>query len=205
MARKKKDEAEKTRQDILDAALTVFSQKGYLRSTLNDIATAAGVTRGAIYWHFKDKVDLLEALSDDIGCCHDTTHEEIIAREPFDSLEELRDKILHWLVDIENNHRLNTYYKFIYYKIEYHEELEPVLARQREEKRLILKAFEKDFKQLQRIGQVKRDIKPAHAALMTSVFVKGLIQHWLFDRTAFSMKQTAPVLFNHFIEGLRPQ
>jgi len=62
MARKTKEEALKTRDAILDAAVQIFSVKGVSRTTLANIAKEAGVTRGAIYWHFKNKEDLLGAL-----------------------------------------------------------------------------------------------------------------------------------------------
>lgn len=62
MARKTKEEALKTREAILDAAVQVFSVQGVAKTGLADIATAAGVTRGAIYWHFRNKDDLLGAL-----------------------------------------------------------------------------------------------------------------------------------------------
>ena len=54
MVRKTKEEAEQTRKDILNAARIVFHECGVSRSSLEKIAKAAGVTRGAIYWHFKD-------------------------------------------------------------------------------------------------------------------------------------------------------
>ena len=60
--RRTKEEAEQTRQDLLDAALTVFSQKGYTATRLEDVARTAGVTRGAIYHHFGSKADLYGAL-----------------------------------------------------------------------------------------------------------------------------------------------
>ncbi|MGR5065525.1 TetR family transcriptional regulator [Photobacterium sp. DNB22_13_2] len=62
MARKSKEEAEQTRLLLLDTAMKVFSQKGLNKATLAGIAAEAGLTRGAIYWHFKDKADLLDAL-----------------------------------------------------------------------------------------------------------------------------------------------
>ncbi|MDM8514977.1 TetR family transcriptional regulator [Desulfobacterales bacterium HSG16] len=202
MARKTKEEAEKTRKNILDAALSTFSIKGYMRSSLNDIAIAAGVTRGAIYWHFKDKVDLLEALWEDIDRCHKNTKEDVV-RDGFYSIDELRKNILEWFYEIEDNPRLNTYYKFMAYKIEYHEELEPVLAHQREEKRMMMKSLEEDFRQLQNANRMRADIEPGHAALMTFAFVRGLMEHWLFDRTAFSMKKTVPVLLDNFLGGFQ--
>jgi TetR/AcrR family acrAB operon transcriptional repressor len=62
MARKTKKEAEKTRQQILDAALKVFSEKGYSKTTFVDIADEIGLTKGAVYWHFKTKPELLAAM-----------------------------------------------------------------------------------------------------------------------------------------------
>lgn len=58
MARKTKQQALETRQHILDVAMRLFSQQGVSATSLAQIAQAAGVTRGAIYWHFKDKSDL---------------------------------------------------------------------------------------------------------------------------------------------------
>lgn len=60
--RKTKTEAQKTRQYLLDAALEVFWRDGVTRASLQAIAQEAGVTRGALYWHFKNKEDLFETL-----------------------------------------------------------------------------------------------------------------------------------------------
>ena len=60
--RKTKTEAQKTRQHLLDAALEVFWRDGVTRASLQAIAQEAGVTRGALYWHFKNKEYLFETL-----------------------------------------------------------------------------------------------------------------------------------------------
>jgi TetR/AcrR family acrAB operon transcriptional repressor len=62
MARKTKKEAQKTRQQILDAALKLCSEKGYSKTTFVDIANEIGLTKGAVYWHFKTKPELLAAM-----------------------------------------------------------------------------------------------------------------------------------------------
>lgn len=64
MARKTKQQALETRQHILDVAMRLFSQQGVSATSLAQIAQAAGVTRGAIYWHFKDKSDLFGEIWD---------------------------------------------------------------------------------------------------------------------------------------------
>ncbi|CAG9295062.1 TetR family transcriptional regulator [Celerinatantimonas diazotrophica] len=65
MARRTKEDAQKTRQVILDTALELFGEHGITKTSLTDIATAAGVTRGAIYWHFKNKNELFINLWDE--------------------------------------------------------------------------------------------------------------------------------------------
>jgi len=62
MVRKTKEEAENTKREIMKAALDVFSQKGYSRTTFEDIAARINLTKGAVYWHFKNKPDLLMEL-----------------------------------------------------------------------------------------------------------------------------------------------
>lgn len=62
MARKTKEEAERTYYQLLDAAIEEFIERGVSQTTLLQIASRAGLTRGAIYWHFKNKDELIMAL-----------------------------------------------------------------------------------------------------------------------------------------------
>lgn len=66
MVRKTKEDAEITRKKIIEAARNIFHQCGVSRSTLEKIAQTAGVTRGAVYWHFKDKAALFFAMREDV-------------------------------------------------------------------------------------------------------------------------------------------
>ena len=62
MARRTKEEAQQTRCNIMSTALDLFCQQGLARTSLTDIAKATDLTRGAIYWHFQNKVDLFQAM-----------------------------------------------------------------------------------------------------------------------------------------------
>jgi len=57
-----REEAGKTREDILRAGLKIIYENGFEAATLQQIAKEAGVTRGAIYWHFKNKIDLMKEI-----------------------------------------------------------------------------------------------------------------------------------------------
>ncbi|PHN17183.1 TetR family transcriptional regulator [Pseudomonas sp. ICMP 561] len=62
MARKPKEITDQAYTLLPDAAEVVFSRKGYSETTIHDVAQYAGVTRGAVYWHFQDKYALLQAV-----------------------------------------------------------------------------------------------------------------------------------------------
>lgn len=56
------DRAIRTRRTILTAAAKVFEERGYLAATISEILTTAGVTKGALYFHFPTKEDLAEGV-----------------------------------------------------------------------------------------------------------------------------------------------
>ena len=62
MARRRKEDAQKTRARILASALSLFAKKGYEYTTFTDIAARLKMTKGAVYWHFASKEALLEEL-----------------------------------------------------------------------------------------------------------------------------------------------
>ena len=64
--RRTQEDAEKTKQMILDAGFRMFAEQGYYHTSIEDIAKAANVTRGAVYWHFKNKEDFILAMADSI-------------------------------------------------------------------------------------------------------------------------------------------
>ena len=58
---KREQVREERRQQILDSALAVFSQKGFHASNVSDVAAHAGVSQGTIYWYFDSKEELFDA------------------------------------------------------------------------------------------------------------------------------------------------
>ena len=66
MAKRSKEDAEKTRTRILASALELFTRKGYEHTTFTDVAARLKMTKGAVYWHFESKQALLLALIDEM-------------------------------------------------------------------------------------------------------------------------------------------
>jgi AcrR family transcriptional regulator len=78
---------EHTRALLLDAAEEVFAEKGFISATLDDIARAAGYTKGAIYKHFATKEDLFLAVSDRYWRRYFDNFAEVISAEYVGSRE----------------------------------------------------------------------------------------------------------------------
>ena len=119
MARKCKEDAEKTRQAILEAALDVFAEKGYARATFDEIAIRAGFTKGAIYWYFRNKADLVSAL---IVEYIERKRAEIAEDLPSgNSLDDLLSYFVIWASAGQNDDRLIKFYRFILCQMEWSE------------------------------------------------------------------------------------
>lgn len=91
MARKKKEEAQKTRQQLLEAAITQFATRGVANTTLTDIADAAKVTRGAVYWHFTSKSEIFNAIWEQQLPFREIIHDRLSLSENDDPLLVIRE------------------------------------------------------------------------------------------------------------------
>src|SRR5689334_7119530 len=100
--RRTKEDAALTRENLLDAALVSFHEKGYLATTLDDIARRAGITRGAIAWHFGSKAELLNTLIRERYVRASARMLEVAAQGGT-PLQVLRRVLLHWMTYLEED------------------------------------------------------------------------------------------------------
>ena len=96
MARRTKEEAEQTRQALLDTALRLFSERGIGQTSLKEVAAETGVTHGALYWHFKNRDDLVRALYERSRLPLDELQLEQMQAARQDGIEALGNFLLQW-------------------------------------------------------------------------------------------------------------
>ena len=110
--RRTKEEAEETKRQLLKAALSVFKDKGYSRTKLEDIANAAGLSRGAVYWHFSNKFNLYASLIEE---CHSEIKKRIegilCSVEP--AMVLLMKFIKEYLISLENDEKYREKYAYL--------------------------------------------------------------------------------------------
>ena len=121
MARRTKEEAEATRESVLRAALDLFSEKGYSRTTFSDIAKSIGMTRGAVYWHFENKEALLAAMIDYVHQYKEKLVEPYIEDiQPVDEMREAFDMYSRAMVEDAMLHKFGF---FMHMQMEWSQQL----------------------------------------------------------------------------------
>ena len=120
--RRTKEEAGRTRKAILNASLKVFSTKGYARSRLEDVAKEAGVTRGAIYWHFDNKANLYSsAVIESVSGYRERLTD--ILQSDLSPLTKIRTLMKEWLITLEEDEAYRTLVEMTLTKTEFDEQV----------------------------------------------------------------------------------
>lgn len=178
MARRTKAEAEETRRGLLDAAERIFHAKGVATTSLEEIAAEAGVTRGAVYWHFANKADLFMALFDDAPLIHDDLLAPLALSEhpdPLALVEELAIGALTLLAGDARRQRIYT----ILTLCEYRDEFGVVLQRTLETMDRAHAQFASAFAEADRRGTLAPSWPHGTAAAAFQWLLHGLIVDWL--------------------------
>ena len=119
MARRTKEEAEQTRIEILRSALDIFCEKGYSRTTFDEIAKRINLTKGAVYWHFRNKPDLIAAL---IREAFNRANNIILQKVPeIKSVDDLKQRCIINATLVRDEPYYRKFLFFIFYQMEWSE------------------------------------------------------------------------------------
>lgn len=201
MARKTKEDAEVTRQNLLGAALKVFSRQGYAAARLEDIAEEAGVTRGAIYWHFKNKADLYNILvGETLGGIQSVVDRAV--RQGGSFLEIQRRVMIYITTLPEVDEVYRAVMELTILKTGYEPELQEGLRAKNEGARQIEEELAGYFRMGIAIGEVRAELDPVIAARSMMAYMNGILLNWLMDQQAFSLRECVPALVDIYIRGI---
>ena len=202
MVRRTRDEAAETRNGILDAAEHMFSKRGVSHTSLEDIATAAGVTRGAIYWHFKNKSELFNAMVNRVML----PIEEIVGRsaddDAADPLALLKDAAVGALRRTATDPQCRRVLDIITHKCEYLEDMADVKERISHIKCGCVETTEKTIRNAIKRGQLPRNLDARLAAVGLDSLIYGLISNWLADPAYVKLERDAEALIDRYLSCL---
>lgn len=180
MARKTKEEAEKTRKEIIEAARQVFHECGVSRSTLEKIAKAANVTRGAVYWHFENKAELFFAMREDVFAPMLERTDSLLLSDafadPLDAIEASVKEFFRVLIDCSV---VREVFEIMISRCEYVDEFAAVQEEVGRPAYDFLAKIERVYRAAAEKGTLRQGIDPQAAALDTWAFTSGVL-HLLF-------------------------
>jgi TetR/AcrR family transcriptional repressor of acrEF/envCD operon len=180
MPRRTKEDALKTRQLLIESAIQQFALRGVTSTTLADIADAAGVTRGAVYWHFASKAELFNEMWQQQLPLRDLLQHEFNLKDDQDPLSTLREKFIIGLQYIANNPRQRALMQILYQKCEFSSDMMPEAE--------IRKRIGFSYPIIRSILQlcIRNGLLPAETNVEISLIVlhsafTGIIKNWLVE------------------------
>ena len=198
--RKTKEEALKTRVNILKSAMKVFLKKGYSEASLTEIAKTAGYTRGAVYWHFEDKSDILEVL---ISKYHDRflyKQDEILCSS-VDPMQKIREVININFLELYRDKGFRDFIELTWFKTEIDQH-----AGLLQGKVAITKIFNDTITQLfveaAKECLIKEEIEPEIAALSITSLINGIYRGYFVIPNKLKDEDVGKSLINNYLNQI---
>ena len=198
MARKTKEEAAITHSQLLDAAEEVFFIKGYSKTTLMDVANYAKLTRGAIYWHFKNKIELFEAMVERVRLPLESLTEAYTDENEENPLGKLHDFSVKILKQAATDVHYQRVYSIIMHKFEYNGEVAQIEARTKSAFFNCRERIERTFNNAITRGQLHKDLDIKQAAITKQAYFNGIISNWLFAPETFNLATMSESLVENY-------
>ncbi|WLH14738.1 TetR family transcriptional regulator [Pseudomonas hefeiensis] len=191
MVRRTKEEALETRSRILEAAERAFYERGVSRTTLSDIAALAGVTRGAIYWHFSNKADLMQAMLD---TTHESLEELANASESEDELDPLgclRKLLIHLFQQVVLDPKTQRINEILFHKCELTDEMCDLRGQRQTASLECNSRIGLTLRNAVHRKQLPEDLNIVRAAICLHAYVDGILGQWLLIPDSFQLHQDA--------------
>lgn len=200
--RRTKEDAEKTRLKIIEAALTLFSRNGYSNTTLAMIGTEAGFSRGPIYWHFKNKDDLFEAVL----AYSQEPLEQLVAQARsvgLSPLERIDGFVRSWFALLVEDAWFRQSFEILLNKTELTEAMQTTLERERRLTGSMIETLEALVCSAQEQGQIPQGQAAAQLALMIYTQLMGVTQTWLFAPSLFDLNEQREFFTERLLRSLQ--
>ncbi len=202
MARRTKEDALATRNALLDAAERLFQQQGVSGTSLQHIAAAAGASRGAVYWHFRDKADLFNAMMERVALPMESALQQPPSSAPADPLPQLRAALLNALHRTASDPQTRRVFEVATQKVEYVAAMGKVRERHLASRQQALARMKQALQAAARSRGLRLGMPALAAARGLHALVDGLIQNWLLDPDSFALEPAGRQAIDAYLAGL---
>tara|TARA_R110002073_G_scaffold93271_5_gene217962 strand:- start:4792 stop:5403 length:612 start_codon:yes stop_codon:yes gene_type:complete len=199
--RRTKEDAARTRQSLVDAALKLFGQRGYSGTTLRLIAEEAGCSRGPIYWHFANKEELFE----EILAFSQAPLEQLVAmHHDSNNPEQAADAFSRqWLRLLIDDHYFRQSFEIFLNKTEFTEAVSQSLVRERALTASLIATFASWVTRYREQAALRAPSASETVALSMYGYLMGITQSWLFDSRITDLDNNLDFFVGEFLRLLR--
>lgn len=202
MARRTRREAEATRESLLDAAEDCFREQGLFRTSLEAIATRAGVTRGAVYWHFKNKDEVLEAVINRVSVPFFHGLERVSRADGNTPLRDLRRMLCQSFADLVHNERVRSAIEVIELRSEVAVEDDAISRLRTTGMRETRARIAAAFRRAQALDQLREGQVPEQCARFLHVIIAGAVRMYLLDPANFDLEDDGLALVDLMLHAV---
>lgn len=192
--RRTKEEAENTRTAILAAAELLFLKKGVSHTSLEHIAREAGVTRGAVYWHFQNKAHLFHEMLNQVRLPAEQITQHINQCDPDNPILGLRNLCADTLLNMEKEPRKKRIFTILLRRCEFTDDLREAEERHEAFINEFIDLCEQLFAEPTTASRLYAGVSPRMAALALHATLLGILSDWLRDPTLFNASQAGALL-----------
>ena len=190
--RRTKAQAARTREDIVEAALACFDRYGISNSTLEQIACAAGVSKGAVYHHFAGKREILAEIREQVSLpLLDEADTALLARGEPAALDRIEHFLTGILAGLEGDPRKRLALTVMQFRCEYVGPLGEELGTTVRNIERLTKALEGAYRESRAAGELASGLSPRIAAVETMMFMNGLLRLWIVHGSRSSIRRNA--------------
>ena len=199
MVRRTKEDALETRNRILDAAVEVFNRQGVAQTSLNDVAAEAGVTRGAIYWHFANKVAMFDAMINRLICPLMINSEDRDVRIAADPLGFIQTATGEFVGKMLSDASFRRVFEIFWHKCEYIGEMAALRDAHLEEGQSHITVIQQAFTLAAERGLIGSSLTAHQATIGLISLIDGLLYNWTKNPKMFPLETYArPILDSYF-------
>ena len=196
--RRTKEDAEKTRVALLAAAERLFLERGVAHTSLDQIAREAGVTRGAVYWHFQNKAHLFNDMLNQVRLPAEQLAERLISCDR--QLRNLRDLSIEAINSLAQDEQRRRIFTILLHRCEFTEELREAEERHHAFINEFIRVCEQLFTSAE--DQLQPGVTPRLAARALHGLIVGLFSDWTRDPALFEPLRDTAALLDALFRGL---
>ena len=203
--RRKKEDAEQTRKAILASAMDIFYEKGYSKTTFDEIAKRINLTKGAVYWYFRNKPDIVAALINEYISGHLQSLKNFQSEEIVE-FSDIVDMALHNNRQIKENTQIYKYLFFITCQMEWSEAIINKIQPSIEETKQITRSlFSEILQKLQKSHKIRPEVDVNMICEILMCMYGGMMEAYFTKRLNHDFDEVVKNGFNLIFNSIKTE